>query len=212
MYIPILDSRPTIASWSAPLYTSDKLLVTGRHIVCTRIRRSPINKVKIQFNSKCEVQGGGGGGCGDMKLWNHLQSLPYLPVYMFKARYFNKVCDRWLQYVNTEHEKISRSLLSIKFTFILIISALPLLDVYSSAAWKQAVLFSNVSSIDICIPNPASGLIFGKDKRSVDRTKKFPWKVCILNPVKTKYKGYHDVIYIYIFIRSFLSKLFSICG
>ena len=60
----------------------------------------------------------------------------------------------------------------------------PLLDVYRSAAWKHATLFSvNESSIDICIPNPASGLMLGSDNKSVDRTKKFPWKVWMLNPV-----------------------------
>lgn len=60
----------------------------------------------------------------------------------------------------------------------------PLLDVYRRAAWKHATLFSvNESSIDICIPNPASGLMLGSDNKSVDRTKKFPWKVWILNPV-----------------------------
>ena len=42
----------------------------------------------------------------------------------------------------------------------------------------------NDSSIDICIPNPASGLMFGRDRRSVDRTKKFPWKVCMVKPGK----------------------------
>ena len=59
---------------------------------------------------------------------------------------------------------------------------LPLLEVYNKAAWKQQVFVSRVSSIDICIPNPASGLMFGNDNKSVDLTKKFPWNVCILNP------------------------------
>ena len=51
---------------------------------------------------------------------------------------------------------------------------IPLLEVYNKAAWKQQVFVSSVSSIDICMPNPASGLMFGNDSKSVDRTKKFP--------------------------------------
>ena len=50
----------------------------------------------------------------------------------------------------------------------------PLLEVYSKAAWKQQVFVSSVSSMDICIPKPASGFILGSDSRSVDLTKKFP--------------------------------------
>ncbi len=34
-----------------------------------------------------------------------------------------------------------------------------------------------LSSIDICIPNAESGLTFGNERRSVERTKKLPWKV-----------------------------------
>ena len=30
--------------------------------------------------------------------------------------------------------------------------------------------------------NPASGLMFGRERRSVDRTKKFPWNVCGVSP------------------------------
>ena len=58
----------------------------------------------------------------------------------------------------------------------------PLLEVYSSAAWKQAKLLSIVSSMDSCMPKPASGLTLGRESRSVDRTKKFPWNVWILRP------------------------------
>lgn len=33
-----------------------------------------------------------------------------------------------------------------------------------------------------CIANPASGLMLGNERRSVERTKKFPWKVCGVIP------------------------------
>lgn len=32
------------------------------------------------------------------------------------------------------------------------------------------------------MPNPASGLTLGSDSRSVERTKKFPWNVCMDKP------------------------------
>lgn len=52
---------------------------------------------------------------------------------------------------------------------------LPLLDVYNKAAWKQTFCNSDkLSSIETCIPNPASGLTLGSDNKSVERTKKFP--------------------------------------
>ena len=38
------------------------------------------------------------------------------------------------------------------------------------------------SSMDICTAKPASGFTLGSDSRSVERTKKFPWKVCMERP------------------------------
>jgi hypothetical protein len=62
---------------------------------------------------------------------------------------------------------------------------IPLLEVYNSAAWKQTFCTSDrLSSIDTCIPNPASGFTFGNDSKSVDLTKKLPWNVCMANPLK----------------------------
>lgn len=61
--------------------------------------------------------------------------------------------------------------------------SLPLLEVYKRAVWKQAKDVSvRLSSMDICTANPASGLTLARDSKSVDRTKKFPWKVCIERP------------------------------
>ena len=61
---------------------------------------------------------------------------------------------------------------------------IPLLDVYRRAAWKQIICKSDkLSSMDTCIPNPASGLTFGKDSKSVDLTKKLPWNVCMASPL-----------------------------
>jgi len=61
--------------------------------------------------------------------------------------------------------------------------SLPLLEVYKRAVWKQAKDVSvRLSSMDICTANPASGLTLARDNKSVDRTKKFPWKVCIERP------------------------------
>ena len=52
---------------------------------------------------------------------------------------------------------------------------LPLLLVYSSAAWKQAILTSfRLSSIARFIVKPWSGLTLGRERRSVERTKKLP--------------------------------------
>ena len=38
------------------------------------------------------------------------------------------------------------------------------------------------SSMDICTAKPASGFTLGRDSRSVERTKKFPWKVWMDRP------------------------------
>lgn len=60
----------------------------------------------------------------------------------------------------------------------------PLLEVYSSADWKQASEVSaRLSSIDICTAKPESGLMLARDSRSVERTKKFPWNVWMDKPV-----------------------------
>lgn len=54
---------------------------------------------------------------------------------------------------------------------------------YNNADWKHARSeFERSSSIDICIPKAESGLTLGKESRSVERTKKFPWKVWMLRP------------------------------
>ena len=34
-----------------------------------------------------------------------------------------------------------------------------------------------------CMPNPASGLMFGSESKSVDRTKKLPWKFVMAKPL-----------------------------
>lgn len=61
---------------------------------------------------------------------------------------------------------------------------LPLLDVYKRAAWKQACLILwRGSSKLTCIPKPESGFTFGRERRSVDRTKKLPWKLVMANPL-----------------------------
>ena len=36
--------------------------------------------------------------------------------------------------------------------------------------------------MDICTAKPASGFTLGRDSRSVERTKKFPWKVWMDRP------------------------------
>lgn len=73
---------------------------------------------------------------------------------------------------------------------------LPLLDVYKSADWKETKWVSvRLSSTDICTAYPASGFTLGKDSKSVDRTKKFPWKVWMERPRKEKFI---KVIYIYL--------------
>ena len=60
----------------------------------------------------------------------------------------------------------------------------PLLEVYSKAAWNVAWrILCNGSSMFSCIANPASGLMFGNDNKSVERTKKFPWKFVIVIPL-----------------------------
>lgn len=60
---------------------------------------------------------------------------------------------------------------------------IPLLDVYSRAVWKHTKGVSvRLSSIDNCTANPASGLMLARESKSVDRTKKLPWKVCIDRP------------------------------
>ena len=67
---------------------------------------------------------------------------------------------------------------------------LPLELVYNKADWKQAWSVSvSDSSMEICIANAASGLTLGNERRSVDRTKKFPWNVWILRPEKNKQVG-----------------------
>lgn len=68
-------------------------------------------------------------------------------------------------------------------TAVSVLLALPLLDVYSRAVWKHTrEVSARLSSIDNCTANPASGLMLARDSKSVDRTKKFPWKVCIESP------------------------------
>lgn len=60
---------------------------------------------------------------------------------------------------------------------------LPLLEVYKRAVWKQTKdVSARLSSMDICTAYPASGLTLARDNKSVDRTKKFPWKVWIERP------------------------------
>ena len=60
----------------------------------------------------------------------------------------------------------------------------PFVLVYNKAAWKPTIEDSvKLSSISICIPKLWSGLTFGKDNKSVDRTKKFPWNVLMLIPL-----------------------------
>ena len=50
--------------------------------------------------------------------------------------------------------------------------------------WKVTSLVSlRSSSMATCIPKPASGLTLGSDNRSVERTKKLPWKVWSAKPV-----------------------------
>lgn len=72
---------------------------------------------------------------------------------------------------------------------------IPWLDVYNKAAWKQTFDMSvRFSSIETCMPYPASGLTFGKDKRSVDRTKKLPWNVCIETPLKQLQNHYMGLV------------------
>lgn len=67
---------------------------------------------------------------------------------------------------------------------ILLLATLPLLDVYNRAAWKQAVrMLCKGSSMLTCIPKPASGLIFGRESKSVERTKKLPWKLVMVKPL-----------------------------
>lgn len=62
----------------------------------------------------------------------------------------------------------------------------PLLDVYSKAAWKETTCISfRFSSMDIWTAKPASGFTLGRDSRSVERTKKFPWNVWMDRPAKT---------------------------
>jgi hypothetical protein len=62
---------------------------------------------------------------------------------------------------------------------------IPLLEVYKSAACKQTFcILDRLSSMDNCIPNPASGFTFGNDNKSVDLTKKLPWNVCTAIPLK----------------------------
>ena len=41
----------------------------------------------------------------------------------------------------------------------------------------------NGSSMLTCMPNPASGLMFGSESKSVDRTKKLPWKLVMAKPL-----------------------------
>ena len=43
--------------------------------------------------------------------------------------------------------------------------------------------------MDICMAKPASGLMLGSDRRSVERTKKFPWNVCKDTPRMQKESG-----------------------
>ena len=75
--------------------------------------------------------------------------------------------------------------------YISLLSTLPLLDVYNRAVWKHTKEVSvKLSSIESCTANPASGLMLARDNKSVERTKKFPWKVCMERPreKKTCYK------------------------
>lgn len=65
----------------------------------------------------------------------------------------------------------------------------PLLDVYSRAAWKETTwMSSKFSSMDIWTAKPASGFTLGRDNRSVERTKKFPWNVWMERPAEEKSK------------------------
>lgn len=75
--------------------------------------------------------------------------------------------------------------------YIPLLLTLPLLDVYNRAVWKHTKEVSvKLSSIESCTANPASGLMLARDNKSVERTKKFPWKVCMERPreKKTCYK------------------------
>lgn len=61
----------------------------------------------------------------------------------------------------------------------------PLLEVYRRADWKETTCISvRLSSTDICTAYPASGFTLGNDNKSVDRTKKFPWKVWMERPTR----------------------------
>ena len=63
------------------------------------------------------------------------------------------------------------------------VGVIPLLEVYSRAAWKQASDESTrESSMDIWTAKAESGFTLARDSRSVERTKKFPWNVCIDKP------------------------------
>ncbi len=57
-----------------------------------------------------------------------------------------------------------------------------LLSQYVSLVFSLLYHSSNETAFFTWIPNPASGLMFGSERRSVDLTKKFPWKVCRARP------------------------------
>lgn len=51
------------------------------------------------------------------------------------------------------------------------------------------------SSMDICTAKPASGLTLGRESRSVERTKKFPWNVWMDKPT-WRLKGFElDILF-----------------
>lgn len=91
----------------------------------------------------------------------------------------------------------------------LISKVLPLLDVYRRAAWKQQVrMLVKGSSMLTCIPNPASGLMLGRESRSVDRTKKLPWKLVIARPRVALYGIQDDIEQIHnIYARKKFSQI-----
>lgn len=60
---------------------------------------------------------------------------------------------------------------------------IPLLEVYSRAAWKQAREEStSESSMDIWTAKAESGFTLARDSRSVERTNRFPWNVWMDRP------------------------------
>ena len=89
------------------------------------------------------------------------------------------------EYKACEHEYVARpsKRISSKLFDPELFQVCTLLLVYNSAAWKLTSLQSfKSSSMATCIPNPESGLTFGKLRRSVDLTKKWPWNVWRLIP------------------------------